>query len=263
MEWRGPAFDLWKDYLGLNKVLGNIIESGRTVSGLRNFGLPNEQRYEERLSLGIPKHDLKESVSESQSQAAALLSHSSTRQVRTSHLAGLKGATINPNCETITGQDTVYGQQSGITGWPTVEHEGGGMDRWQFIQGQFNSLLPVSTWRRPDGTGQSKPGFASVLNSTVTSPAPASYEASQKSKKLCMFCKNNGESLNIYASHILKDNEGKVVCPVLRSYTCPLCSASGDNAHTEQYCPLFQGSSYSLYKRARNAAGRSYKSKGL
>lgn len=39
-------------------------------------------------------------------------------------------------------------------------------------------------------------------------------------------------------SHVLKDDYGKVVCPILRAYTCPYCQASGDFAHTINYCPL-------------------------
>lgn len=54
----------------------------------------------------------------------------------------------------------------------------------------------------------------------------------------CVFCKNNGEDSSLYSSHILKDETGRVSCPVLRSYTCPLCGSNGDNAHTVRYCPL-------------------------
>ena len=54
----------------------------------------------------------------------------------------------------------------------------------------------------------------------------------------CVFCKNNGEDISLYSSHILKDETGRVSCPVLRSYTCPLCGSNGDNAHTVRYCPL-------------------------
>lgn len=56
----------------------------------------------------------------------------------------------------------------------------------------------------------------------------------------CNFCENNGESQKVYQSHPLKDSLGKVVCPVLRLYTCPKCGESGDYAHTNKYCPETQ-----------------------
>lgn len=56
--------------------------------------------------------------------------------------------------------------------------------------------------------------------------------------KICVFCRNNGAPEEVYGSHVLKTPEGRVVCPILRAYTCPLCSANGDNAHTIKYCPL-------------------------
>ncbi|XP_066505323.1 nanos homolog 1 [Hoplias malabaricus] len=56
--------------------------------------------------------------------------------------------------------------------------------------------------------------------------------------KICVFCRNNGAPEEVYGSHVLKTPEGRVLCPILRAYTCPLCSANGDNAHTIKYCPL-------------------------
>lgn len=59
---------------------------------------------------------------------------------------------------------------------------------------------------------------------------------------MCSFCKNNGESEVIYRSHSLKDSVGRITCPLLRNYVCPICGESGQNAHTITYCKLFKKS---------------------
>jgi len=54
----------------------------------------------------------------------------------------------------------------------------------------------------------------------------------------CAFCMSNGEDEEIYRSHILKDPLGRVVCPVLYMYNCPICNnGGGPYAHTIRYCP--------------------------
>uniref|UniRef100_H3B5T1 Nanos C2HC-type zinc finger 1 n=2 Tax=Latimeria chalumnae TaxID=7897 RepID=H3B5T1_LATCH len=76
--------------------------------------------------------------------------------------------------------------------------------------------------------------------------------------QICVFCRNNKEAVALYTTHILKGPDGRVLCPVLRRYTCPLCGANGDNAHTIKYCPLskLQANATKQLKSARSSLGR-------
>ncbi|KAG8009477.1 Nanos-like protein 2 [Nibea albiflora] len=76
-------------------------------------------------------------------------------------------------------------------------------------------------------------------NSTETSSVSSLSDnsCSGTSSYFCRFCKQNGESARVYRSHRLKSDDGKVICPILWSYTCPICEATGDHAHTRRYCP--------------------------
>lgn len=53
--------------------------------------------------------------------------------------------------------------------------------------------------------------------------------------RYCSFCKNNKEREEFYTNHVLKDENFKVVCPILKLYTCPKCQVVG--RHTASYCP--------------------------
>ena len=52
-----------------------------------------------------------------------------------------------------------------------------------------------------------------------------------------MFCRNNGEDESVCSTHALKAPDGKVTCPILFAYECPICRSTGENAHTLKYCP--------------------------
>ena len=58
--------------------------------------------------------------------------------------------------------------------------------------------------------------------------------------KMCTFCKSNGESVEIFTSHSLKDSSDKITCPILLEYSCPVCGAAGEKSHTKKYCPVLQ-----------------------
>lgn len=56
-------------------------------------------------------------------------------------------------------------------------------------------------------------------------------------KLQCNFCKKNGETVANYSSHQLRNENGIIECPILRSHVCKFCQETGDNAHTLSYCP--------------------------
>lgn len=73
-------------------------------------------------------------------------------------------------------------------------------------------------------------------------PIPPNFKAPKtknKETKSCAFCRKNGESDMVVKSHNLKLRNGKIACPILRNYVCPLCHTTGDYAHTLTYCPKY------------------------
>ncbi|CAK9823361.1 Nanos homolog 1 [Anthophora retusa] len=94
---------------------------------------------------------------------------------------------------------------------------------------------------------------------------PETTQRRKKNKKPlpteCVFCRNNGEEEAYYRKHLLKDADGRVSCPILRAYTCPICGACGDIAHTVKYCPKSTKNPETLttvnaFKLLRNSMGK-------
>ncbi|CAD5231907.1 unnamed protein product [Bursaphelenchus xylophilus] len=60
----------------------------------------------------------------------------------------------------------------------------------------------------------------------------------------CGFCYNNARVNGCdvtgpgrWLEHNLRDQNGRVTCPCLRMFQCPICGGSGDDAHTQRHCP--------------------------
>ncbi|CAI9596817.1 unnamed protein product [Staurois parvus] len=85
-------------------------------------------------------------------------------------------------------------------------------------------------------------------------PSHGTTSAEKIAERLqCTFCRHNGEHWRVFTAHNLRDQQGNVLCPVLRSYTCPQCGASGDKAHTRRFCPMTTKNYTSVYKTAASA----------
>ncbi|CAG01247.1 unnamed protein product, partial [Tetraodon nigroviridis] len=109
--------------------------------------------------------------------------------------------------------------------------------------GSIHALRERIALLRPCGHlgGGESPSYGGALAGLDLLSADRRRKQSPRGKpepRVCVFCRNNGAPEEVYGTHILKTADGRVLCPILRAYTCPLCSANGDNAHTIKYCPL-------------------------
>ncbi|PNJ13325.1 NANOS3 isoform 3 [Pongo abelii] len=129
----------------------------------------------------------------------------------------------------------------------------GTFDLWTDYLGLAHLVRALSGKEGPETRLSPQPEPEPVLepdqkHSLESSPAP---------ERLCSFCKHNGESRAIYQSHVLKDEAGRVLCPILRDYVCPQCGATRERAHTRRFCPLTGQGYTSVYSHTtRNSAGK-------
>ncbi|XP_055713174.1 uncharacterized protein LOC129807745 [Phlebotomus papatasi] len=103
-------------------------------------------------------------------------------------------------------------------------HENG-VDKGPFESTLRPELGPIARPRGPqDYRNQSEAPTPSVQRVTVRG-------------NYCIYCHEKGYNTDIVHSHRMQIFGGPVICPYLRVIVCPKCGASGDNAHTVDYCP--------------------------
>ncbi|XP_071517511.1 uncharacterized protein [Panulirus ornatus] len=93
---------------------------------------------------------------------------------------------------------------------------------------------PPLTPPAPATAGRNQRGGFRLLEIGVREEQSTSSASGRRRQRRCAFCAMNGEE-DIF--HVFKDRRGRVVCPVLSSYICRICGATGYSAHTIKYCP--------------------------
>ncbi|XP_042875553.1 uncharacterized protein LOC122255497 isoform X2 [Penaeus japonicus] len=179
-----------------------------------------------------------------------------TTQQLQSSFCGVDSQSLGGPCNSVDVNQAWEDVKQGVTGVqdqasnnrPMILHDGPSLK--QELELDFGSKC--TPWEHPlyedKDHGEFIPEAKKYLGSNdwdVSYPAssPSLLESSQSLKKkmsgtkFCGFCKSNGAMAKNFLSHPLRNDYGKLVCPVLRSYTCPNCGATGDTAHTSSYCP--------------------------
>lgn len=95
----------------------------------------------------------------------------------------------------------------------------------------------VEEQEKPEETLQAQQEVFGRCKTTIDARQPENFNISSYFSQHCVFCKNNGADEKIYRNHTVKDSMGRVLCPTLRLYRCPICGEDGDKSHTVKYCP--------------------------
>jgi len=212
-----PDYRLFGDYFGLSNLLNNV-----------KIAEDNELLYSQKDSA---LHSLGGKTSDER----ALLSHNHMGNMREHDFGLMAGKEMQPPSKRYISKAMRERIISGAYQQPGYRSD------VSAAQEKFVHPPPLPPMQPSLATSHatqppSMPPISAVPSSRVPMRPPVS-QAVQPGTQCCVFCRNNKEDESVYTSHVLKDSEGRTVCPILRAYTCPICKANGDNSHTIKYCP--------------------------